>query len=157
MLLASLFVSTCISISESINFCIVRAVDSTSSPKHSPLPPSQHHFAIYSHMSSVSNEDGAGEEGGGVLPHKRMMPKRKRKFGKGATRGPLNWSDTTPVERHAELAVPGYAAAASDRVSSDSAAVPPPLSSLVLSTSTSGRLMIASQTTRRFCSRGWMR
>ena len=77
-------------------------------------------------MSSILNQEGAWEEGGGVLPHKRMMPKRKRKFGKGATRGGdqnSSRSDTTPVERHAELAVPGYAATASDRVSSDSAAV----------------------------------
>ena len=77
-------------------------------------------------MSSISNQKGAWEEGGGVFPHKRMMPKRKRKFGKGATQGgdqKSSRSDTTPNERHAELAVPGYAATASDPVSSDSAAV----------------------------------
>ncbi len=59
-----------------------------------------------------------------VLPHQRMMPKRKRKFGKGATRGgdqKSSRSDAT-VEWHAELAVPGYVAAANDPVISDSSA-----------------------------------
>ena len=59
-----------------------------------------------------------------VLPHNRKMPKRKSKFGKGATRGgdrKSSRSDTT-VERHAELAVPAYATAAGDPVISDSVA-----------------------------------
>ena len=56
-----------------------------------------------------------------VLPHNRKMPKRKSKFGKGATRGgnqKSSLSDTT-VERQAELAVPVYATAAGDPVFSD--------------------------------------
>jgi hypothetical protein len=52
-----------------------------------------------------------------ALPHKRKMPKRKSKFGKGATRGGNQKSGlSNPVDQHAEHAVPGDVAAAIDFV-----------------------------------------